>query len=134
MRDRLSKLLGLTGASAAFMTLASPETAKWWTLLAFAGSAASLVFRWSEKARLAAEKMIQYASIQADIKRVGDWDYAEVHVNDWAAKLAAITEPAPNRILWDRACYTAAVALKSPDVKPLRWLDVHYPALVLAIP
>ena len=134
LRDRLARLAGLIGASAVFMTIASTETAKMWALLSFVGASASLIFRWSEKARLASEKMMQYAAIQTDIQRVGEWDYNVAEVNDWTAKLAAITEPAPSRILWDRACHSASLALKSPDVQPLTWLDQNCPSLAIPIP
>lgn len=133
-RDRFAKLASLIGASAVFMTLTAPDVAQYWSLLCFSGAAASLVFRWSEKARLASEKMIQYSAIQSNIQRLGEWDYTEEDVNKWNAELSSITEPTPNRILWDRACFLAASALNSPDPQALPWFDKHCPGLVLAIP
>jgi len=118
-RDRVTKLISLVGASAVFMTLSNKETAMFWALFAFVGSAASLVFRWSEKSRAAGEKMLQYAAIHADIVKVGQWDYDQKHVNGWHSQLNSISEPAPCEALWEKARYDADMALGSENIKPL---------------
>ena len=130
-RDRLSRLLVLIGSSAVFMALASGDVARWWALLAFAGSAASLLFSWSEKARAASEKMMQYSAIEAAIQAVGEWGYTEGQVNQWRAQLSAISEPAPNPALWARACYSADLALGAQDVKAPTFWQLHTPVLTI---
>lgn len=132
-RDRMSKLVGLVGASAVFMTLAQAHTAQMWALVAFVGSAASLVFRWAEKARHASERMNQYAAIHADILRVGEYDFTEAQVNEWKAKLSAIVEPAPNAVLWNRVCHQSTLGLGGKAVQQPTRIERLWPAWLLAI-
>lgn len=130
-RDRWSKLISLIGSSAVFMTWANKDIALYWALLSFAGSAASLVFRWSEKARAASDRMSHYASIQADIERIGQYDYTEQQINAWKAKILETTEPSPNATLWQRVCFQASKALGEENVTPLSWWADNKPFLII---
>lgn len=130
-RDRWAKLISLVGSSAVFMTWANKDVALYWALLSFAGSAAALVFRWSEKARSASERAAQYANVQAEMERVGQYDYTEQQINAWKAKILEITESSANATLWDRVCFQASMALGAHDVQPLSWWAMNKPILMI---
>ena len=130
LRERISMLITLVGSTGALFF--TDQTAWWLGLLAFSGIAASLVFRWSDRARSAAVTMVQYMSIQSDIERSGERGFTEVDINFWKAQMASINEPAPNRILWLKSVNEAAKSLGVAEELELNFWQKNTPVIFIS--
>ena len=77
--DRWSKALALIAGSAAASALLGTETLKAWAGFAVACvTLPSLVFAWSDRARLHADLAAQYTLLEADIEAAGVLQWADI--------------------------------------------------------
>lgn len=115
--DRATRAVALIGGSAAFAAAAKQiELAQWAGLIVAVAGALALVFGFGEKARRYSGLAEAYKRLEADVLRVGAYDYTEEQVNEWRARVAEIEsgEPPPLRVLVVLCQNDIAVALNQP--------------------
>ncbi|USX25766.1 hypothetical protein NHH73_24835 [Oxalobacteraceae bacterium OTU3CINTB1] len=96
LSDRWAKICSLIASGAAFSSfLASPEQKAMAAVVVSAVTLPSLLFSWSDKARLHAELAQKYLALRAEISRVGKRDFTEKDIDNWQAELFLIEKSEP---------------------------------------
>lgn len=94
--DRWSKVLALIASGAAFSSfLTCPEHKAIAAVIVSAVTLPSLLFSWSDKARIHAELAQKYLSLRAEITRVGKRAFTEENIDHWQAELFLIEKSEP---------------------------------------
>lgn len=116
-REGMVKAASLVAGSAALSRLVDATTITYCVAIIFCGTAASLVFGWGGKARDAARRASDWATLERDIESAGERDFSEAQLNTWAARANELeaNEPAMHPALFERAYLRACLAL---DCKP----------------
>lgn len=128
-REGFVKVASLAAGSVALTKVADPGAVNAMIAVIFVGTAGSLVFGWSTKAKDAAKRCSEWTGLQAEIDRVGERGYTEEQLCQWQASCTSIEsgEPSPNTRLFGNCTSKAATALGSPGAKTKRmpwWLFV----------
>lgn len=113
LREAAVKVLSLVAGSAALARVADAQVVTAAAALIFAGTAASLVLGWGNRARDAARRASDWATLERDIEAAGERGFTEAQLAHWAARCNEIeaTEPAANATLLERCYRRAAAAL-----------------------
>lgn len=95
--DRWSKVLSLIASGAAFSSfLEEPEQKAMAAVVVSAVTLPSLLFAWSDKARLHGELAQKYLALRAEISRVGKRDFTEKDIDNWDAEISIIEQTEPS--------------------------------------
>lgn len=95
--DRWAKFCALIAGGAAFSTFLSTVDQKAMAgVIVSAVTLPSLLFNWTERARLHAELANKYLKLRADISRVGSREFSRENINDWRAELYLIEQTEPS--------------------------------------
>lgn len=113
MREGGFKVASLVAGSAVLANAADPLLVTIAACVIFAGTAASLVFGWSRKARDAASRADQWIALDREIEAAGERGFTEAQLDGWAGRCNAIEagEPAMHAVLFERAYRLALKAL-----------------------
>lgn len=121
--DRWSRALALIAGGAAASALLVGDTAKAWAGFAVACvTLPSLVFAWSDRARLHAELAAEYTHLEADIEAAGILTWAQIDA--YKARMVTIgaKEPPEMASLLVSCQNELAIAANQPGkVRPLDW-------------
>jgi len=95
--DRWAKFCSLIAGGAAFSTfLSTVEQKAMAGVIVSAVTLPSLLFNWTERARLHGELANKYLKLRADISRVGSRQFTQENINDWRAELYLIEQSEPS--------------------------------------
>lgn len=128
LREGMVKVVSLAAGSAAVAKIASEGSLVWIGVVLVVATSCSLVFGYGAKARDAAKRATEWATLDRDINAVGPQDYTPEQVNAWAARCNEIEagEPAANAILfqrsYERACEAIGAIPSKVQTKLQRWL------------
>ena len=86
--DRTSTAVALFAGSAAFASATNPHIVQIAGAIVTFAAAVSLVFGFADKARRHATLAESYKRIEAEVYRVGDYDYTEAQINAWRSMIA----------------------------------------------
>lgn len=117
LREGGVKAASLIAGSVAVAAVTTPDIVRACAAVIFAGTAASLVFGWGNKARDAGRRAAEWIALDRDIAAAGERHFTEVQLNAWMARCNEIEagEPAANEVLLECCYRKAAEAL---GVKP----------------
>lgn len=94
--DRWSKIFSLIASGAAFSSfLASSEQKAIAAVVVSAVTLSSLLFSWSDKARLHGELAQRYLALRAEISRIGKREFTEKDLGNWEAEISIIEQLEP---------------------------------------
>lgn len=115
--DRAANAAALIGGSAAFASASDADLVRAASAFVTFAAIISLVFAFAAKARRHASMAEQYKRIEADILRIGDFDYTEEQVNSWLARIAETeaTEAPTLRTLVSLCQNDLAIAANQPE-------------------
>lgn len=125
-REGAVKVASLLAGSVALARVADPWAVQIAAAVIFAGTAASLVFGWGNKARDAARRSSDWTSLERDINAAGERTFTEDQLDEWAARCVEIeaAEPTQNARMLDAAYLKAAEGLgvEPPASSYRRWV------------
>lgn len=109
LREGVVKAASLIAGSVALAAVADTSVVRACAAVIFAGTAASLVFAWGNKARDAGRRAVEWTALDGDIAAAGERHFTEDQINLWSARCNEIEagEPAANAVLLER-CYRRA--------------------------
>lgn len=112
-RENIIKVCSIFGGTVAFTEIASPTVRIWAGAMVAFANVMSLVFGYGAKARDASKRSAEWTLLERDIDAIGERDYTEEMVNDWAARCHSIElgEPVANKWLLHRCSESAALAM-----------------------
>lgn len=88
--DKWAKAIAIIGGSAALADIGGREVVQWAAAIIALTSTFSLVFAFSEKARLHADLAAQYGLLESSILRKGEREFRDDDLNEWSAKVRMI--------------------------------------------
>lgn len=133
MREGAVKAASLLAGSVALARVLDQTTLQICLAIIFSGTAMSLVFGWSGKARDAARRAAEWSGLDHDIDAAGEHGFTEAQIDAWAARANKIEsgEPAMHPGLHERAYLRACASLgMTPKTAPTRWQQ-HRPAIII---
>ncbi|WP_069706139.1 hypothetical protein [Burkholderia seminalis] len=115
--DKLTKAFSLLGGSAALFKASDAGTVAVIAVIITAGSALSLVFGFSERARRHAELSREFKSLIADVHDVGQFSFTEKDIDRWSAAKCRIDvkEPPALGVLVQICQNEISIAQGQPD-------------------
>ena len=124
-REGLVKAASLIAGSVALTRVVDPGVVNGCIAVIFAGTAASLVFGWGQKARDAAKRASEWTALERDMEQKGERGFTEADLNTWAARANDVEagEPAMNSVLFERAYQRACKSLGATPESEAGWWD-----------
>lgn len=109
LADRWDKVITLVLGASAFVKLLGDDTVAWLGIPFGILAASSLIFDFSERARVHSQLAAAFKGLEADVEAKGERDFDEADLNVWAARLRRIEVEEP-------ATYNMVVRLCQNDM------------------
>jgi hypothetical protein len=133
-REGFIKAFSILLGSVAFANVSDQVIIKWCALLITFFTTISLVFGFGNKARDSAKRSTEWTLLEKDIEQVGERDFTEDHINQWAARANELEagEPSAHKILLEKCLVRAEEALGGQSEKrELTFFQKYIPPIMI---
>lgn len=136
LREGLIKAASILAGSVAFSKVFDPSVNQWAVAFITLASTFALVFGYGNKARDSAKRSTEWAQLERDIERIGQRDFTENDINEWASRANDIEagEPAVHRVLFELCFERANEALGGNAEIKLKKFERYIPSILMFIP